>query len=210
MNAETQAKVFDPFFTTKDADKGTGLGLATVHGIVTQSGGAIDLQSAPNQGTTITIYLPRTHLLPVEQSATEDAASHGSETVLLVEDEDVVRNLLLRVLEAHGYQTIGADCAATAIDIEHRGERIDLLITDMTMPGIGGTELSEHLRARHPTLRTLFISGYTQDAQLYNDAEQGNTNFLQKPFSPNEFARRVRNILDADAHVPLKFAQKPA
>jgi signal transduction histidine kinase/ActR/RegA family two-component response regulator len=197
MSKETQARAFDPFFTTKEPGKGTGLGLATAHGIISQTGGCIDIRSALHEGTTVSLYLPLTDSTAETPIIDERVAPRGSETVLLVEDDEQVRLMLCDALEAQGYGVIAVDEAAAAIDaFEGRDRPIDLLLTDIVMPGMQGRELSEHLCTTSPQLRTVFMSGYTQDALLYEDAEAGRIDFLQKPFAAVDLASTVRRVLD--------------
>jgi two-component system cell cycle sensor histidine kinase/response regulator CckA len=197
MSEETQARAFDPFFTTKEPGKGTGLGLATAHGIISQSGGCIDITSALREGTTISLYLPLTDSAAETPIIDQRTAPRGSETVLLVEDDEQVRFMLCDALQAQGYGVIAVDEAAAAIDaFDSRDRPIELLLTDIVMPGMQGRELSEHLRATSPQLRTVFMSGYTQDARLYEDAEAGRIDFLQKPFGADDLALTIRLVLD--------------
>ncbi|HUR94649.1 MAG TPA: PAS domain S-box protein [Gemmatimonadales bacterium] len=199
MDVPTQARIFDPFFTTKAAGKGTGLGLSTVYGIVEQSGGHIAVESAPGQGATFTIFLPRHTgpgtLMPV----TTDRRSlpGGTETLLLVEDESAVRASARRLLERHGYTVIEARHGADALRIVEAGEqRIDLVVTDLVMPEMGGRELVERLRARHPALKVLYMSGYSERAVTVDGVMPPATGFVEKPFTLEQLTRRTREILD--------------
>jgi PAS domain S-box-containing protein len=196
MSPETRAHLFEPFFTTKSLGKGTGLGLATCHGIVQQCGGSIFCASELGRGTTFTIYLPRhegrTHGLEVTD---ETPVPGGHETVLVVEDDASVREIAVRALRARGYQVLEASNGVEALTVAERlGPRIDLLVTDMVMPQMGGLDLAEKLRSSRPRLRALFTSGYTEDsaAQL---REIEDARFLQKPFTGSALARRVREVL---------------
>ena len=188
MDAKTCARIFEPFFTTKALGKGTGLGLATVYGIVSQSGGNIRVESALGAGSIFTIYLPRVVGVP-EQTAEVSTAlpARGSETVLVVEDESEVRALVQRILEEFGYAVLSAGEIADAFRlVEGHGDPIDLLLTDIVMPeGITGWELAGQLRAE------LYMSGYT-DYAIVNPAR-----FIQKPLTPDALARKVRAVLDA-------------
>jgi signal transduction histidine kinase/CheY-like chemotaxis protein len=202
MDPETIAQAFDPFFTTKGQSEGTGLGLATVYGIVTQSAGSIRVSSELGRGTTVAIYLPRATAAAYEPAVSENEptrSSPGSETILLVEDDDVIRKLLRELLRSNGYRVITASEGTEAL--AHAAaypDRIDLLVTDMVMPGIGGRELSDTLQRSNLSLKTIYISGYTQDEQLYRQAEAGELDFLQKPFSPSALLHTARRVLERD------------
>jgi two-component system, cell cycle sensor histidine kinase and response regulator CckA len=199
MDDSTRARIFEPFFTTKPVGRGTGLGLATVHGVVHQSGGFVVVESAPSAGSVFTVFLPRTATIesapmaPVSGSVIE----RGSETVLLVEDEEEVRAVARRVLVEAGYTVLEAGNAAEAIQVFDRApNRIAILVSDVVMPGLNGHELSQMLRLRSPRLRTLFVSGYSFDARGDSSAFDDES-FLAKPYDPTELARRVRTILDS-------------
>ncbi len=199
IDPETQKRIFEPFFTTKETPRGTGLGLATVYGIVSQSGGQIFVASAPERGATFAIYLPRVEK-PAEVTGAAPAAPlrGGTETILLVEDEDAVRGLTRRCLEASGYTVLQASSAEEAIDVASRFDgRLDLLLTDVVMPGASGPELSRRLHERRPGTRVLYVSGYTDAAMASHVALDAGASFLQKPFTPETLARKVREILDA-------------
>jgi CheY-like chemotaxis protein len=199
MDAATQNRVFEPFFTTKERGKGTGLGLSTVYGIVKQSGGYIRLESAVNKGTSFKIYLPTVQ--DQEKHAPAECEepvplSTGKGTILLVEDEEVVRSLGREVLELCGYKVLEASNGAQALraSVEHVG-RIDLLLTDVVMPGMSGVDLAEKLSKDIPNLKILYTSGYADGAPLsrlnWNDHEQ----FLQKPFTPELLALKVGEVM---------------
>src|SRR5438067_7951396 len=201
MDEETQAHIFEPFFTTKEQGKGTGLGLATVYGIVKQSGGSIFVYSEPGKGATCQIYLPR-----VEEAVTViDSVNatieppQGSETILLVEDEEPVRELVRKVLERNGYRILEARHGDEAIKIcaQHNGGEISLLVTDVVMPRMSGREVAERLQASHPKMKVLYLSGYTDDAVVRHGVLQSMTAFLQKPFTPDALAHKVREVLDS-------------
>jgi PAS domain S-box-containing protein len=199
MGPEVLSKIFEPFFTTKPVGVGTGLGLSTAHGIVKQSGGHIEVYSELGQGTTFKVYLPRVEApSDAEPHATCSAgASRGRETVLLVEDEEAIRRVLSATLRERGYTVLEVSDGSQAIAIcERRGQPIDLLITDVVMPLMSGPELVRRVRATHPTLPTLFVSGYTERALLHQGLREAHAVFLQKPFTPDLLARRVRDILD--------------
>jgi two-component system, cell cycle sensor histidine kinase and response regulator CckA len=198
MSAETQAHIFEPFFTTKDPGKGTGLGLSTVYGIVEQSGGHIAVQSAPGRGTTFRIYLPRVDAAPVsDQSPPEVAvAPKGTETVLLVEDDEGLRSLAREVLTVLGYTVLDAGHPADAVSLaESYGQTIHLLLTDVIMPQMNGRQLAEALLATRPALRVLYMSGYTAGAIGAGGVLEPGVHFLQKPFTPLGLGRKVREVL---------------
>ena len=199
MDVPTQARIFDPFFTTKESGTGTGLGLSTVYGIVEQSGGHIAVESAPAQGSTFTIFLPR-HAGPAP--VTPDQADRrslpvGNETLLLVEDEAAVRTSARRLLEQHGYTVIEARHGAEALRIMEDGRQVDLVLTDIVMPEMGGRELVERLRARHPAMKVLFMSGYSERAVTQDGIMPPGTGFVEKPFTLEQLTRRTREILDS-------------
>ncbi len=198
MDAATQAHIFEPFFTTKDAGLGTGLGLATVYGIVQQHSGFITVESTPGQGTTFTVYLPRDTiaLSAAETSAATPALAPGRECVLVVEDEPAIIKLVEIALAQQGYRVLVATSPEEALAlVETAGAEIHLLLTDVIMPGMNGRELAERLRARFPALHCLFMSGYTADI-LAPSGVDGDMPFLQKPFTLYDLAARVRQTLD--------------
>ena len=195
---EVRSHIFEPFFTTKEKDKGTGLGLSTIHRIVTESGGHIRFESAAGQGTTFEIYLPR-HAPRQQSHAGREAMAEvlgGTETILLVEDEDAVRRLASSVLKASGYTVLEARHCGEALQLAmaHRGQ-IDLLVTDVVMPQMSGHELAAHLMRLSPELKVLYISGYMDDAIAHHGVIAPDSAFLQKPFRPDAFARKVREVL---------------
>ncbi|GLC27830.1 hybrid sensor histidine kinase/response regulator [Roseisolibacter agri] len=200
MDRATQERVFEPFFTTKPTGKGTGLGLATVYGIVQQSGGHIRLRSELGLGTTLEIFLPQAANAELAAAIPEVApgASGGSETVLLVEDDEAVRALARRILQRGGYTVIEAANGDQAIRLaaEHRGP-LDLLLTDVVLPGIGGRELAARLEAARPGLPVLFTSGYTEDEVLRRGIHAHTERFVPKPYAPHELLAHVRGALDA-------------
>ena len=215
MDRETQAHIFEPFFTTKEEGKGSGLGLSTVYGIVTQSGGAIDVTSRVGHGTRFDIFFPRVANDVGTTSSPQDSAqpAGGSETILLVEDDASVRILLRDTLRKLGYRVIEAKQGLEACLIASQElDRLDLLLTDMVMPGMGGRELAQHLITIKPDLRILFMSGFTDDVGILAGHERGTSGFLQKPFTPELLARTVRKILDAPSntfhHTPAKRAAR--
>ena len=199
MTPEVKRRVFEPFFTTKGAGKGTGLGLATVFGIVRQSGGQVNVYSEVNVGTSLQVYLPAIDqtddVTPTRENL--DAMRMGSETIPLVEDEEAVRKIAKLALESHGYTVIEASSGADALNLAEKTARpIDLVISDVVMPGMSGRQFAEALRLRRPGFRLLFISGYTDDAVVRHGIVKAEEAFLQKPFSPNTLARKVREVLD--------------
>jgi CheY-like chemotaxis protein len=202
MDAATLSHIFEPFFTTKDPGKGTGLGLSTVYGIVEQLSGFIDVRSVPGQGSVFEVYLPQQQQRSVsaQPESVAPAARGGSETVLLVEDEPQVRDLVLAVLKARGYRVLCADSGAEAMHLEQdHPNRIHLLITDVVMPGMSGRELAEHLLSLRPELKVLFISGYTDDAVLRHGVTAPGSAFLQKPFALEDLLQRTRALLDGQS-----------
>lgn len=200
MDQETQRRIFEPFFTTKDVGKGTGLGLSTVYGIVKQSGGHIWVYSEPGLGTMIKVYLPRidnAEIVPIEKLVHEPAALRGSETVLLVEDEDVVRGLTRKILMQAGYNVLDAKGGEEAIRVcrAHDGP-IDLLVTDVVMPEISGKEVADRLVELRPAIRVLFMSGYTDEAIVQHGVLDANVEFIQKPFTWIGLTKKVREVLN--------------
>jgi two-component system cell cycle sensor histidine kinase/response regulator CckA len=203
MDAEMQAHIFEPFFTTKETSKGTGLGLATVLGIVEQSGGSIRCESEVGQGTIFRIFLPAVPQEVDEKGRPPEGLAstpEGSEIVLLVEDEDTVRRLARTILQARGYRVLEARNGREGLAVceSHPGP-IDLLVTDVVMPELGGRELAEGALTLRPGLKVVFMSGHTQDVVLKEGIEKGAA-FLQKPFAPIALARKVREVLDSDGH----------
>jgi two-component system, cell cycle sensor histidine kinase and response regulator CckA len=199
MDAATRARAFEPFFTTKPKGKGTGLGLATVYGIVEQSGGGISITSAPGRGTTIRIYLPATRATADRPASDvhKAGAGSGTETILLVEDNDAVRDLAAKALRRRGYIVHEARDADEAIDWAiAAGIRADLLVTDVVMPGLSGPNLAARLLQQNPRLRVLYMSGYSDDAAAVHGNFWGGVPLLQKPFTPGALAERVRMALD--------------
>jgi len=202
MDRETQARIFEPFFTTKEKGKGTGLGLSTVYGIIKQSGGYVFVQSEPGRGTVFTIYFPRVDE-PSEALAapTSLAAVGGTETILLVEDEESVRQLVRETLESRGYHVLEAanGNAALALAAAH-AETIHLVITDVVMPGLSGHELVEQLLPARPGTKVLYLSGYAEDAFASPLPADGKKTFLQKPFTLQSLSRKVREVLGPPAN----------
>ncbi len=199
MSPEVRARIFEPFFTTKEKGKGTGLGLSTVYGIVKQSGGYVWVYSEPGQGATFKIYLPRVDApIDVAPRPKEGGTLAGTETVLMAEDDDLLRPLAQNVLEKFGYTVLAAANADAALASAsgHQGP-IHLLVSDVVMPGASGRELARRLAATHPETKVLFVSGYTDDAIVHHGMLEPGLNYLQKPFTPATLARKVREVLDA-------------
>jgi two-component system, cell cycle sensor histidine kinase and response regulator CckA len=200
IDKATLARVFEPFFTTKELGRGAGLGLSTVHGIVSQSGGEIVAESEEGRGTTFRVHLPRTgELLP--RASGPDMSRHapgGTETILLVEDEPVVRRLVRDILERLGYSVLEADAGPAALDIMRawRGP-VAAVVSDLVLPGMSGRELVGELLKLRPTLRVLFMSGYTDDPVVRLGEIGPGADYLQKPFSPIALAHKLRAVIDA-------------
>ena len=199
MSSEVKLRLFEPFFTTKEVGKGTGLGLAVVHGIVTQGGGFIEVESEPGWGSVIRIYLPAIDSRHRSSSAAPDSAlTGGRERLLLVEDDDAVRRVGLRVLRSGGYTVLEARTGEEACErLEKHDGNIELVVTDVVMPGMSGPALAEIVRKRWPATRIILMSGYADDAVTRQGVFSGDMPFVQKPYSPTELLRRVREVLDA-------------
>jgi two-component system, cell cycle sensor histidine kinase and response regulator CckA len=197
MDKETQSRIFEPFFTTKEKGKGTGLGLSTVYGIIKQSGGYVMVQSEEGRGSAFQIYLPRVEGTTEKQVAPVAGTTvGGTETILLVEDEESVRQLVRDTLDSRGYKVIEAENgeAGLAAAANHKG-KIDLVITDVVMPGLGGRELVEQLAVTRPEAKVLYLSGYTEDAIISDGTLESGTAFLQKPFTLQNLSKKVREVL---------------
>jgi CheY-like chemotaxis protein len=198
MDKDTQAHIFEPFFTTKEQGKGTGLGLATVYGIVKQSGGSVWVYSEPGAGTTFKIYLPAFDGLP-QSPEIRTVTKGGSETILLVEDDAGLREFTRIVLESRGgYRVLASESGKRALlfAAQFKGP-IHLLLTDVVMPAMNGRKLSEKLARVRPDMKILFMSGYTDDTVVRHGVLEEEMAFLQKPFTPESLLRKVRNALDA-------------
>jgi CheY-like chemotaxis protein len=199
MDSETRSRIFEPFFTTKLTGKGTGLGLSTAYGIIAQSAGAIYVKSEPGHGAVFHIYLPRANgSAPRRKSRQKDVGDFiGDETVLIVEDERGVRSLASKVLCKYGYTPLIARNGAEAVEIcSNRAEKIDVMLTDVVMPGLTGQQLVDKVRALKPDIKILFMSGYPSDEILNYDLVDWEKHFLPKPFSTTMLLSKVRKILD--------------
>jgi CheY-like chemotaxis protein len=199
MDAITRSHLFEPFFTTKERGRGTGLGLSTSYGIVKQNQGAILVYSEVDVGSTFKIYLPRVNEpVDIEPKPRRGGTTYrGTETVLVVEDEEGVRRVLLEMLQQTGYRVLGADCGQQALEICRATDMpIHILITDVVMPKMGGRELAARLREVAPELKVLFVSGYTDSAILHHGVLEAGTHFLQKPFTVEQLAGKVREVLE--------------
>jgi nitrogen-specific signal transduction histidine kinase len=196
MDAETLGHIFEPFFTTKEKGKGTGLGLATVYGIVRQTGGYVAVKTAPGAGTTLRIYLPRCAESVASGIRPSGLSRRGTETVLLVEDEPAVRTLAKAILERHGYTVLVAESGAAALDVVGRDPRpIHALLTDLVMPGMNGRDLASRVAALRPSIKVVIMSGYAADGAK-NPAVDGASGFLSKPFSERVLTAKLREVLD--------------
>jgi two-component system, cell cycle sensor histidine kinase and response regulator CckA len=213
MDVDVQARIFEPFFTTKAIGQGTGLGLSTVYGIVKQSGGFIWVYSEPGQGSVFKVYLPEARPAPVPElrpAPPGSAPLHGSETVLVIEDEEVVRNLAKRGLRDHGYTVVDARNGADALRyIQHHPGTVDLVICDVVMPEMGGRELGRHLAMFNPDLPVLYMSGYTGDDVVQRGLLDPGAPFQQKPFTPAILASKVRTMLDQRPHSATAPSAQP-
>ena len=199
MDKETQKQIFEPFFTTKERGKGTGLGLSTVYGIAKQNNGFIWVYSEPGKGTTFKIYLPKVKgdVEEEEKKRAPVTEPGGSETVLIVEDDDSLRKLARTVLKQNGYKVLEAENGEDALRVSeaHDGS-IDLMITDVVMPKMGGKEIAERLQPLYPQMKVIYMSGYTDNAIVHHGVLAPGLNFLEKPFTPDALARKVREVLD--------------
>jgi CheY-like chemotaxis protein len=198
MDEHIRGHIFDPFFTTKEVGKGTGLGLATVYGIVKQTDGFIWVYSEPGKGSVFKIYLPRTEAgVEISRPPGEPMSLEGTETVLLVEDDESIRRLMRESLRRLGYAVHEAADGASALEVADALGEIDLLVTDVVMPRMSGRELATRLLSRHPTLAVLYMSGYTDDTVIRHGVLEAGSLYLQKPFNLEALARKVRVVLGA-------------
>jgi two-component system, cell cycle sensor histidine kinase and response regulator CckA len=200
MSDDVRAHVFEPFFTTKEIGQGTGLGLAMIHGAVSQNGGSVDVSSELGRGTTFRILLPRVSdaVNPGVPTAGTPNLPRGTETVLLVEDDTRVRDLMLRLLERQGYTVLGFRGGSVLLEwLATASQPVHLLLTDVMMPGMNGKELAEQVRTMRPGIRVLFASGYTADVVLQQGAPLPGVDFLPKPFTAASLSTAVRALLDA-------------
>ena len=203
MTPEVREHIFEPFFTTKEKGKGTGLGLSTVYGIVKQSGGNICVYSEPGLGTTFKIYLPLPRvdesLEEMKGKATGEELTRGGETILVVEDEEDVRRLAVRLLERQGYKVLEASCGDDALVLsKERKDRIHMILTDVVMPGMNGHQLVDQLIPLHPKMKVLYMSGYTDNAIVHHGILEDGANYIQKPFTIDGLTRKMREVLDKD------------
>jgi CheY-like chemotaxis protein len=198
MTPQVQARLFEPFFTTKEVGKGTGLGLATVHGIVTRAGGTVGVYSEVGRGSSLKVYFPAAVGLEAaaEIPGPSTASRAGTETILVVEDADGLRELTKRLLERQGYTVLIAADATEALSIFDARSGIDVLLTDVVMPGASGPELTRQLIGRQPGLRVIYMSGYTEDTITHHGVLKPGIDFIHKPFTSATLGRKIREVLD--------------
>jgi CheY-like chemotaxis protein len=198
MTAQVQSRLFEPFFTTKDVGKGTGLGLATVHGIVTRTGGSVGVYSEVGKGSSFKVYFPAAAGADTaaEPPAPSSATRAGAETILVVEDAEGLRELTKRLLERHGYTVLTAADAVEALSIFDAAPAIDVLLTDVVMPGTSGPELTRQLIERQAGLKVIYMSGYTEDAITHHGVLNPGIDFIHKPFTSETLGRKIGEVLD--------------
>ena len=199
MQPDVARRIFEPFFTTKQPGEGTGLGLSVVYGILKQNGGSVDVRTAPDAGAEFHVILPASHdPAPLPHMRSDRAyVPSGDETLLVVEDEESVRRLAVLSLRSHGYQVLEASNGSEALRVlaEH-GSRVDMVVTDIVMPVMGGRQLVEAVRSTHEDMKVLYVSGYTDDAVIRHGVQRADVAFLQKPYTPSDLAEKVRRVLD--------------
>ena len=200
MDPKTKRRAFEPFFTTKDKAHGTGLGLSTCYGIVRGCHGRISVYSELGMGSVFKIYLPLNQCVPSRRPRSDAPThAHGSESILLIEDDDQLRKTIRRVLKSRGYTVIETNGSAEAIEYcETHPDHIDLVLSDMVMPGMSGPEAVQHIQHRRPHVRVLFMSGYSDHAVFKDRTTQSQVNFIQKPFMPHDLALKLRHVLDSE------------
>jgi CheY-like chemotaxis protein len=206
MTPEDRERIFEPFFTTKEKGKGTGLGLSTAYGIVKQSKGHIWVYSVKEKGTTFKIYLPRVNepLEEMRKEVLKEELPHGNETILIVEDEEEVRKLISKLLERQGYAVLETSNGEEArLACERRKGPIHLMLVDVIMPGMSGSELAKALKPLYPEIKILYMSGYTDDAIVRHGVLEKGVNYIQKPLTLEGLARKVRDVLDKEAQLNL-------
>lgn len=199
MPLEIRERIFEPFFTTKEKGRGTGLGLSTVYGIVMQSGGNICVHSEPGLGTTFEIFLPRVDesVEELRKTVTRTDPPHGSETILLVEDEEDVRRFVAQVLRKQGYTVLETSCGKDALELtKNYKEPIHMILTDVVMPGMSGRQLTDQLLPFHPKTKVLYMSGYTNNEIIHHGVLNGGTHYIQKPFTIGGLAKQMREVLE--------------
>jgi CheY-like chemotaxis protein len=201
MDEETRSRIFEPFFTTKGQGKGTGLGLSTVYGIVKQGGGHIWVYSEVDRGTVFKNYFPMVETAERLERTIDESSEflRGTETILVVEDDELVRRTAVRILREHKYTVFEASTGKEALEVCQRDSGgIDLVLSDVVMPRMSGIELSRFVTAKHPTIKVIFMSGYTQNARAHFENADADVVFVQKPLIPSELARKVREVLDGN------------
>jgi CheY-like chemotaxis protein len=197
MTPEVQTRLFEPFFTTKGCGKGTGLGLASVQNVVARSGGSVTFRSEINRGTSFQVFFPQAEVTATAVAAPRPAQTYtGTETVLVVEDADGLRRLAMRLLTRQGYRVLGAANAEEALEVFEQHPSIDVLLTDVVMPGASGSEMARQLLLLRPALKVVYMSGYTEDAIVHHGVTLPGIAFLHKPFTADTLGRKIRSVLD--------------